>query len=111
MTLPRSRLTLDADDLTERVDDVDQVALGVHHGIDVLVGHGRFVDHVFVLAALDAFRGAHMVGHGVATLGFGTRHQAACAVTAATEALGMTLAAHDVRARAHAAGDDAEVAL
>ena len=46
---------LHAHHLLERMHHIHQVALRFHHRVDVLVGRGRFVDHVLVLAALDAF--------------------------------------------------------
>src|SRR5690606_25115077 len=44
---------LHAHHLAERVHDVHQIALRGHHRVDVLVRHGRLVDHVAVLATLD----------------------------------------------------------
>ena len=81
-----------------------------HHRVDVLVGRGRLVDHVLVLAALDAFGRGAVVGQREAALGLAAAHHAAGAVRAALEALRVALAAHDVAARAHAAGDDAQLA-
>ena len=45
---------LHAHDLAQRVDDLDEVGLRRHDGIDVLVRRRRLVDHVCVLAALHA---------------------------------------------------------
>ena len=41
--------TLDADHLLEGMDHFHQVLLGGHDGVDVLVGHGDLVNHVFIL--------------------------------------------------------------
>ena len=46
-------LTLDADDLPQRVDDFDEVSLRGHDGVDVLVSAGCLIEDAFVLAALD----------------------------------------------------------
>ena len=54
-------LPLHANDLLQRMDDLDEIALCRHHRVDVLVGHRRFVDHLGVLAALDALRGPCVV--------------------------------------------------
>ena len=45
---------LDAKDLLERVHYFDPIALCLHHGVDVLVGHRDLVDHVGILAAFNA---------------------------------------------------------
>src|SRR5690606_873053 len=109
---PRSSLpasALHTEDLLECVDDLDEVALRGHHGVDVLVRHGRLVDHALVLAALDALGRGDVISEREALLGLGPRHDASRTVTAATEALGGALPSDDVRARAHAARDDAEL--
>lgn len=105
------RSSLHAHHLLEGVDHVDQLALGVHDGVDVLVGHRNFIDHAFVLAAFDPARGALLVGHREAALGFGAAHHATRAMAAAIEAFWITLAAHDETARAHRTGDDAQLAF
>jgi hypothetical protein len=38
-------LSLYANHLPERMDDLDQVALGTHDGVDGLIGHRGFVDY------------------------------------------------------------------
>src|SRR5687767_13310385 len=106
-----SYLPLDAHDLTQRVDHLHQVALRVHHCVDVLVSHGRLVDHPRILATLDALGCLHVIGERVALLGSGARQNAPRTMAAATEALRVTLATHDERSRAHAAGDDAQLSL
>src|SRR5438876_5609238 len=100
---------LDAHHLLQRVHHFDEILLRRHHGLDVLVGRGRLVDHVLVLAALDAFGGRSVIGQREAALGLAAAHRTAGAVRAALEALCIALAAHDVAARAHAAGDDAQL--
>jgi hypothetical protein len=52
--------TLDAHDLSQCVHDLHQIRLRGHDGIDVLVGHRRFIDHACILAALDAARRRRM---------------------------------------------------
>src|SRR5262249_32321514 len=100
---------LDTHHLLQRVHDLHEIALRFHHGVDVLVGRGRLVDDVLVLAAFDAFRGGAVVGEGEAALRLAAAHHAARAVRAAIEAVRVALAAHDVAARAHAARDDPEL--
>src|SRR5262249_46355187 len=55
--------------------------------------------------------GPFVVGDREAPLGFAPRHYPPRAVTAAMETLVVAQPAHDVRARAHAARDDTEIAL
>ena len=50
-------LSFYTNDLPQRVHDLDEIALRLHHRVDRLVGRRRLVDHVRVLAALDAGRG------------------------------------------------------
>src|SRR5580765_1296346 len=102
---------LHAHHLFERVHHLDQFTLRCHHRVDVLVGARRLVDDALVLAALDAFRHALVVGDREAALGLAARHRAAGAVAAGVEALAVALAADDEAARAHRSGDDAEFAL
>src|SRR5262249_19242102 len=66
--------TLDADDLAQAVDDVHQVPLGLHHGVDRLVGGRGLVDHAGVLAALHARGRGHVVGHAEPPLRLRARH-------------------------------------
>ena len=47
--------------LLQRMHDLDQILLRIHHIVDGLVGHRRFVDHVGVFAAFDAGRRFDMV--------------------------------------------------
>src|SRR5690606_26131274 len=97
--------------LLQGMQDLGQVALVGHHFIDVLVRPGNLIDHAFVLAADDALGLPDKVGLGEA-LGRGrAAHAPAGTVGAGTEALRVALAAHDVATRAHAAGNDAELAL
>src|SRR5262245_60704526 len=102
-------LSFDAHDLPERVDDLDEVALRLHHGIDRLVRAGRLVDDVRVLPAFHARGRGLVVGHGEASLRLVPRHCASGPVAAALVALSVPEPAHNVRARPHAAGNDSEV--
>src|SRR5215467_4695275 len=106
-----SCLAFDTHDLLQRVRDLDEVGLVGHHAVDVLVRSGDLVEHALVLAALDAARLLLEVGAREAALRLGAAHAAPRAVGAGAERLRIALAADDVRARAHAAGDDAELAL
>src|SRR5687767_1351402 len=75
-----SFLALNADDLAEAVDDLDEVALRFHHGLDGLVGGRRLVDHAGVLPALDALRRLLVIGDREPPLGLRARHGASGAV-------------------------------
>src|SRR6266508_189840 len=96
---------LDAHDLAERVHDLDQVLLRLHHRVDRLVGARSLVDHVAVLATFDAGGGALVVREREAPLRLAARHRASGPVATALEALGVAAPADDVRARAHAPGN------
>src|SRR5262249_26052403 len=63
-----------------------------------------------ILTALDSFGRARVVVERKAPTGLGARHGAPGAVTAALKALFVAEPAHDVRARAHTAGNDPQVA-
>src|SRR5208337_1905623 len=106
-----SCLALHAYHLAQRVYHVHQIALRFHYRVDGLVRHWRFVDNVRVLTALNACSRLGVVVQGEPALGFGTRHGASGSMTTAHEALRIALAAHDVRARPHAAGNNSHVAL
>src|ERR1700693_5225230 len=106
-----SRLAFDTHDLTQRVHHVYQIALRFHHGVDGLVRHRRFVDDVGVLTAFDARCRLGMVVQSEAALGFGTRHGTSGSMTTAHKAFRIALAAHDVRTRPHAAGNNSHVAF
>src|SRR5438067_7594500 len=103
-------LALYAKDLLQRVHDLDKVGLVGHHLVDVLVGAGDLVEHALVLSTHDSCRLLLQVCNGKPFLGGVATHAASRAVGAGLEALGRALAAHDVAARPHAAGDDAELA-
>src|SRR5205823_5048966 len=92
-------LSLYADDLAQCVYHVHQIALRFHHGVDGLVCHRRFVDDIRVLAALDTGCCLRVVIQGESALGLRTRHGTSGSMAAAHETFGVTLAAHDVRAR------------
>src|SRR5688500_16964303 len=87
ISIIRGPSTLHANDLTQRMHDVDEIALRRHHRVDRLVGRGRLIEHVVVLAALDAGRGLDVVLDREAALGLGARHAASRPVAAAVEAL------------------------
>jgi hypothetical protein len=51
-----SKLTFDTNHLLECVENFNQIALVVHHLIDVLVRLGNLIDHIGVFSALDSSR-------------------------------------------------------
>src|SRR2546427_2183420 len=61
--------------------------------------------------ALDAGSCLGVIVEREAALRFRTRHGASSSMTTAHEAFRIALAAHDVRTRTHAAGDDSHVAF
>ncbi len=63
-------LPLNTNHLPQRVCNLNQITLRVHHVLDVFVSHRSFVNHVFVLPAFDAFGGFGVIGGGEAALGF-----------------------------------------
>ncbi|MOA64654.1 hypothetical protein D3C78_1907820 [compost metagenome] len=67
------------------MDHFHQLALGVHDAVDILVGHGNFIDDFGVLAALHMGSGAHLVGDGKEFFRLGTAHHPAGPVAAGTE--------------------------
>src|SRR5262249_59645971 len=101
-----SGLALHAHNLAQRVHHIDQIALRFHHGVNRLVRHRSFVDDVRVLTALDASSCLGVVVEREAALRFRARHCPPGSMTAAHEAFGIAFPAHDVRTRAHAAGND-----
>src|SRR5208282_6619749 len=104
-----SRLPLHADHLAQRVYHVHQIALRLHHRIDGLVRHRRFVDDIRILTALDSRRCLGVVVQGETALRLCTRHGTPGSMATAHEAFRIALAAHDVRTCAHAAGDNSHV--
>src|SRR4029077_18116330 len=82
--------------LSQRVHNVHQVALRLHHGVDALVRHRRFVNDIRILTALDPRRRLGVVIQGEAALRLGSRHGTSGSMTTAHEALRIALAAHDV---------------
>src|SRR6266542_3085076 len=103
--------SLHAHDLPQRVHDLHEVLLRLHDGVDGLVGSRRLIDDVGVLAAFHARRRLRVVVEAEPALGLRPGHRSPGPVAAAGEALRIAAAAHDVGARPHAAGDDAEIAL
>src|SRR6266542_1163176 len=57
-------------DLPESVHNLDQILLRVHDVVDGLVRHRRLVDHVGILAALDAGGRLDVIVDAEAPLGF-----------------------------------------
>src|SRR5260370_13234819 len=106
-----SRLPFDTHDLTQRVHHVHQIALSLHHCVDGLVGHRRFVDDIRVLTALHSRSCLRMVVEREATLGLRERHGASSSLATAHETFRIALATHDVRTRSHAARNDPHVSL
>ena len=57
-------LSFHTDDLTECMDDIDQITLGGHDLIDVFVRSGCFIQHVFIFATLDVLGRLSVVFEG-----------------------------------------------
>src|SRR5262249_38248678 len=97
--------------LAQRVHHVHQIALRFHHSVNRLVRHRSFVNDIRVLTALDAGGCLVVIVQREAALRLPTRHGPARPLATTHEAFRIALAAHDVRTRAHAAGNDSHVAL
>src|SRR5450631_832786 len=91
--------------------DFHEVALRVHHSIDILVRHRNLVDDVGIFSALDTLGRLDLIRDGEPALCLGARHGATRTVTATLKRLGIAFAADDVRTRPHGAGNDAKLAL
>src|ERR1051325_1352131 len=87
---------LHAQHLLEHGHDLDEIALVLHHLVDVLVGARDLVEHAVILAALDAAGLVHEVAHGERALGLAAAHAAARAVRRGLERFGVAQPAHDV---------------
>src|SRR5215813_6517415 len=109
--LPSAPSTLHAKHLLQRVDNINQVALRFHHLVDVFVGAGDLVDHALILATLDAFRLNRQIIKRELPLRRSPRHLATGAVAARAVRVQVSLAAHDEASRAHATGNDSELAV
>src|SRR5262245_22088473 len=92
------------------MDDLDEIFLRAHDRVDRLVRTGGLVEHGGILAALDAGSGGGVIRDGEAAAGLLAGHRSPGTVAARFEALAVALTADDVRLRAHAARDDAELA-
>src|SRR5882672_3414920 len=103
-------LSLHAQHLLEAVQHLDEIRLVRHHLVDVLVGAGDLVKHPFVFSTHYSRGLKFQIRNGKPLLCRLTAHAAPGAVGARLEALGRALAAYDVAVRAHAAGNDAELA-
>jgi hypothetical protein len=107
-----ARISLHADDLAERVHDLDEVRLR-------LPSRRRSACRPPGVSSITSSSLRHStpsVAFGVVLevkrlRAFGARHRTARAVAAARESSRVPLSTHDVRARAHAARDDPELAL
>src|SRR5580658_9942901 len=93
------------------MNDLHEIALRVHHGINVLVSRRRLIDDLLVLSAFDTSGRRHVIVDRETTPRLATRHGASRAVTTAIEALRVAETAHDIRTRAHAARNDPKLAL
>src|SRR6267142_5682507 len=105
-----SALSLHAKNLLQGRNDIDEVGLRRHHGIDVLVRRRDLVDHAFVLATFDAGRLERQVLASESLAGLSSAHASARAVRARGVRRRLALAAHDKALRAHRARNDAQFA-
>ncbi len=91
--------------------DLDQVGLGRHDRIDIFVGSRCFVDDIGVLPALNPFGRPGVVFQGKLLLRLSARHRPSSSMRAGVKRRGVALAAHDIAANAHRAGNDAKITL
>ena len=104
-------LPLNADDLLQLGDDLDEIVLGSHDFLDVFVGTGDLVYYTLVLSAFDAGGLLFQVFDRVLRLRFGSGHLSSCTVRARIERLWVSEALDDERFRSHRTGDDPISAL
>jgi hypothetical protein len=90
-----------ADNLPQRMEDFDKIALGSHDRVDILVGARRLVNYPFVFAAFDARSGSFMIGESEGFLRGPAAHLSAGTMGTAMEALGIALPAHNETASTH----------
>src|ERR1700761_67316 len=93
--------SLDADNLLERMDDVHELRLSGHDGINRLIGGRRLVNDILVLTALHAFGRLSVILQGEALLGLGSAHGSARTVRTGTEGISVALSRDDERLRSH----------
>src|SRR4026209_1032859 len=93
--LSSAALPLDAEDLLQGCHDIDEVGLGGHHGIDVLVRRRDLVDHADVLATFDACCLDRQVLTGEGFAGLSSAHAPAGAVRTRVIRRRLALTAHD----------------
>jgi len=104
-------LAFHAHHLPQGVNDIDEILLRVHHGIDGFVGHWSLVKYFCIFTALHTSGGGDVIRHGKPALGLRTRHGSSCTMATATKAFRISLDAHDVGTHPHAAGNDSHIAF
>ena len=86
---------------------LNQIMLMCHDLVDVFISHRNLIHDTTIFTTFNtACLGFDIITVELLFCG-GAAHDAACAVRARTKRLRVAFAAHDVRLRAHAAGDDA----
>src|SRR3954454_10385714 len=103
--------TLHTNNLAQGVDDLHQVLLRFHDGVDGLVSSRGLVNHLSVFAAFHSRSRRLVVSKTEALLCFRARHRTPRSVTAAHEALRVSFAAYDERLRSHRSRDDTHITL
>src|SRR5439155_21893734 len=88
-----SSLALDADHLMQLMDNLHEIALRIHDGFDVLVGCGRFIDHVGILPALYGSCSFCVIFNRNPASCLTSRHDAAGSVRAGLEGIRVPLSA------------------
>ena len=67
-------LSLHAEDLPKLGDDLNEIGLRGHDGIDILIGPGCLIDDICILATLDSLGCLNMIGKGKRPLRLTARH-------------------------------------
>src|SRR5699024_3210069 len=98
-------------DLSQLVNDLDQITLRRHHRTDVLIGCGGFIQHTFIEPGVNAFHRFRGLLHAYRLASLGARHNPACTVRAGTKTLWIALASDNEATGAHGTGDDPPVSL
>src|SRR5262245_38598132 len=97
---------LDVDDLPQTRDHLDELLRVLDDHVDGLVCVRYLIHPLLAVTVLDAFHPLGQIGSTEPPLGLVPGEPPACAVWRTAQADWVALAAHDVRASAHGAGND-----
>jgi len=90
--------------------NVDQISLGRHDGVDILVRLRSFVDYVLISTTFNSDSGSIVVGQSETPLGFSAGHRSASTVATGMETLRISLSANNEGLGSHRSRNDPKVA-